>query len=163
MNNSSVERLLDDCSSELDHLKTLVDEHGPASAIVPFLNKYAVIRACGSIEQSFKTIIADFCSARSKRQVKRFLNKRVREASSNPSYKNMCQYLKEFDEAWWNAFKGKLDTDPAKVQRMSSLSSLVDARNEFAHGGSPGASINDVRDYFDHARKIVEYMDEVVA
>jgi hypothetical protein len=162
MNNSVVEQLLNSCATELDHVKALVTAHGVTSSISPYLTKYAIIRASGVIEQSFKTIIADYCSHRSKKQIKRYVNLKVRDASSNPSYNNICKCLKEFDEDWHSSFKIRIDGDPQKTQIMSSLTSLVEARNDFAHGGNPGSSINDIRNYFDHARQIIEHMDLVV-
>ena len=162
MNNSFVEQLLNSCATELDHVKTLVTAHGVASAISPYLTKYAIIRACGVIEQSFKTIIADYCSSRSKKQIKRYVNLKVREASSNPSYETICRYLKDFDEDWNLLFKDRINGDVNKAQILSSLTSLVEARNDFAHGGSPGSSINDIYNYFVHARQIIEHMDQVV-
>lgn len=163
MNNSAVERMLDDCAAELDHLAVLVAAHGPASTLVPYLTKYAIIRSCGTIEQSFKTIVADYCSYKSKAQIKQFLTVRVRDSSSNPSWDNLCKLLKEFDSNWLSNFKDQVDMDADKTQLKDSLKSLVNARNDFAHGGSPSSSIGDVKSYFDHARKIIHYMDAVVA
>lgn len=163
MNNLNVQQVLDDCSTELSHVKSLVDGLGITSSIVPYLTKYALIKASGSIEQAFKTVIADFCSRRSKKQVKRFLRKRIREGSANPSYDNMCGFLDSFDKNWQVDFKAKVGSEPNKAVLLNSLQSLVDARNEFAHGGSPKASISDILDYFDHARRLIEIMDDIVS
>jgi len=112
---------------------------------------------------SFKTIIADFCSHRSKKQIKRFLTKKVREGSANPSFDNICKFLRDFDEDWKKTFKAQIDQEPNKANLLTSLQSLVDARNNFAHGGNPSASINDVLAYFNHASRIIAIMDSVVA
>lgn len=42
---------------------------------------------------------------------------------------------------------------------MTALQSLVDARNDFAHGGNPSASIGDVIIYYQHSRTVIEKMD----
>lgn len=162
MNNGVVQNDLDEGAQELDHLETLIVSLGPGSAITPYLTKYAIIKACGSIEQAYKTLIADYCAHRSKKQVKRFIRVRVRDASSNPSYSNMCKHLRDFDEDWQLTFKSRVGGDGDKTQLLTSLQSLVDARNDFAHGGNPAASIGDIRDYFEHSRRLVEYMDSVV-
>jgi len=162
MNNLDVKQELDNCWNELSHVKTLIDSLGIASAIAPYLTKYAMIRACGSVELSFKTVIADHCSHRSKKQIKRFLSRRVREGSANPSFDNICKFLHDFDEDWKKNFKSLLDIEPNKSNLLTSLQSLVDARNDFAHGGNPTASISDVLIYFSHARRIIEIMDNVV-
>ena len=162
MNNKSVEANLDDCAAELAHLEGLIVGLGPAAAPVPYLTKYSIIKACGTVEQAFKTLIADFCDRRSKPQVKRFVQVKVRDASSNPTYGKMCQYLKDFDVDWHARFTQRLDSDADKTQLLASLESLVGMRNDFAHGGNPSATIGDVVDYFRHSRQILEHMDAVI-
>lgn len=160
MNNSAVEQMLDDCSDELDQLQILAAAQGPAT---PYLTKYAIVRACGTIEQSFKTVVADHCANKSKAQVKRFLAVRVRDSSMNPSWENMCRLLRDFDEIWNADFKSVVNADSDCAQIKLSLSSLVEARNNFAHGGNPSSTIGDVRVYFDHAKRIIQYMDSIVS
>jgi len=159
MNNVEVQRLLDDCSTELSQVKTLIDGLGVASNIAPYLTKYSLIRACGTVEQAFKSIICDFCSRRGKKQVKRFIEQRVRDSSINPSYSNICKLLKEFDEDWSTHFKTSIGNSPHKDAWMTSLQSLVDVRNDFAHGGNPSASIGDVMRYYQHSRAVIEALD----
>jgi hypothetical protein len=162
MNNTSVESELDSCKSELDQINSLIGSLGLTSAITPFLSKYAVIRSCGSIETSFKSMIADNVSRRGKKQVKRFLQRRIREGSANPSFDNMCKFLFDFDEQWKNDFKAQINLDPNKSSLLTSLQSLVDARNDFAHGGNPAVTITDILRYFQDARLILEKLDQII-
>lgn len=162
MNNSSVENMLNGCDAELNDLQNTVNKLGNTSPVAPYLTKYAIIRACGTIEQAFKTIVADHCSADSKAQVREFLRVRVRESSSNPSWEQICKLLKDFDKAWNEGFKTRVNADADANQIKQSLKSLVDARNDFAHGGNPSTTIGDVKDYFDHASRIVRHLDSVV-
>lgn len=162
MNNQDVEQELNRCQSELNQVKQLIDSLGLASSISPYLTKYSIIRACGVIETSFKSIIADFCSLRSKRQVKRFISKRVREGSANPSLDNIYKFLGDFDSVWKDGLKAKINLEPNRDNLRTSIESLVSARNEFAHGGNPNVSITDILTYFQHSRRIIELLDEVV-
>ena len=162
MNNVEAQRLLDDCSNELSQVKTLIDSLGATSNIVPYLTKYSIIRACGAVEQAFKSIICDFCSSRSKKQVKRFLEQRVRDSSINPSYSNICKLLNDFDDGWLAQFKASINGAPDKAMRMTSLQSLVDARNDFAHGGNPSPSIGDVITYYQHSKVVIKILDSHV-
>lgn len=162
MNNVDVNRMLDDCSAELSHVKLLIDNSGGSSSIAPYLTKYAVIRACGSIEQAYKSIVCDFCSRQSTKQVKRFIDQRVRESSANPTYSNICKLLKAFDEDWCDQFKIKVGNAPEKDVWMMALASLVDARNIFAHGGNPSASIGDITRYFAYSKAVIEAIDSSV-
>jgi len=162
MNNADVDLQLTQCRTELDHVQTIINTFGITSPVTPYLTKYAVIRACGSIEVSFKALVADFCSKKSKKQVKRFIHMKIRKGSANPSQENIMNILNSFDENWKKNFKSNLKSDPQKQQIVVSLQSLVDARNEFAHGGSPTLSIADVLSHFDRARRVVEHVDAII-
>ncbi len=59
MNNIEVKQILDDCNEELEKIRALLIGLGDAANPTPFVKKYAVIRASGSIEIGFKQIIAD--------------------------------------------------------------------------------------------------------
>lgn len=162
MNNGDVQVLLDNCDSELAHIDTLITSIGGTNLIVPYLNKYAVIRSCGTIEVAFKTLIADYCSKRSKPQVKSFLNKRIRENSANPSYQNIINILKDFDSNWVTTFKTQMQALANYNSVQSSIQSLVDARNDFAHGGSPTLTFSDIRTYFVESKLIIVTLDAVI-
>lgn len=162
MNNADVDLQLTQCRAELDHVQTTIAALGVTSSMSPYLTNYAVIRACGSIEVSFKALVADYCSKRSKPQVKRFIHMKIRRGSANPSQKNIMDTLNLFDEVWKRNFKANLRADADRQMLLTSLQSLVDARNEFAHGGSPTLSIADVLNHFDHARRVVEHVDAVI-
>ena len=162
MNNSDVELLLTQCRSELDHVEASIVTLGVMSPVAPYLTKYAVVRACGAVEVSFKALVADFCSKRSKKQVKRYIGLKIVRSSTNPSHDKIVEMLSQFDDNWQKTFKANIGSDPNKAQLLSSLQSLVDARNEFAHGGSPTLSINDVIKHFEHARKVLEHVDTVI-
>ena len=45
---------------------------------------------------------------------------------------------------------------------MTSLQSLVDARNDFAHGGHPSTSISDLITYFTDSKEVIEVLDQIV-
>lgn len=162
MNNDTVRVLLDDCSTELAAIEVLINGLGLGSTIVPYLSKYGLIKACGTIEQAFKSVVADRCAYRARAQIKNYLTDKVRNSSSNPSFDNICKLLKSFDAGWKTAFKDAVNNHGRASSLKTSLQSLVDARNEFAHGGSPRVSIGDVRQYFQDAREVIVELDRVV-
>lgn len=163
MNNNEVLLLLDECQDDLDKVGTIIDSLGQTSSVVPYLSKYAIIKACGTIEVAYKTIIADNCSKRTKKQVKTFIDNKVRDSSHNPSYTNICNLLDEFDSDWKDNFKQQVQIHTDRDEILTSLSSLVAARNEFAHGGNPTITISDVIRYYRFCRIVIEIIDNVVA
>lgn len=162
MNNQDVLQILTECQDDLNNAKGIIASLGPTTSIVPYLTKYAIIRACGAIETSYKALVADFCSRRSKKQVQQYLNNVVKESSRNPTYSNICRLLKEFDEKWSDNFKLKIGSHPDKNNIMFSLQSLVDARNDSAHGGNPTITLQDTIIYFSYCKIAVEVMDDVI-
>lgn len=162
MNNHDVEKTLRECHDELSQIFTLIDSLGNTSNAVPHLTKYAIIKSCGTIELAYKSIIADYCSYQGKTQVKHYLTQKIRKGSFNPSYQNIIRMLKDFDDNWKRTFQQKINKDADKNKLLVSLSSLVNARNEFAHGGNPTLTMKDVMTYFSYSKKMMELLDDVV-
>lgn len=158
-----MEELLDECQQDLRRVEVIIVSLGGSSNIVPYLNNYAIIKACGTIEVAFKRIITDYCSKRSKKQVKKFLTRKVRDNSMNPSYDTICRTLGDFDRDWKSKFKDDVNAHAEKDVILTSIKSLVDARNSFAHGGHPGLSINDTISYYLKFREAIELLDTTVS
>jgi RiboL-PSP-HEPN len=163
MNNTDVKRILDDCDVDLKAVKSIIDSLGYTSNIVPYLNRYAIIKACGTVEVAFKSIITDHCSKRAKKQVKSYLSRRIRNSSSNPSSDKICELLGDFDKDWKKDFKDKLKSHSKYSSLTTSMQSLVDARNDFAHGGSPSVTIADVISYFSDFREVLVILDSIIS
>lgn len=163
MNNQDVEKILGDCQSDLNRVSSIIDSLGFGSNIVPYLTQYGVIRACGTIETAFKSIIADHLSKRSKTQVKNFLTRKIRENSMNPTYSNICSTLGDFDDEWKKIFKVEINNHNNKEVILTSIKSLVDARNDFAHGGNPKVTISDTVTYYEHFCEVIEILDVIVS
>jgi hypothetical protein len=161
MNNPTVLQNLIDCSDELQKIQESINFVGQSHSIVPFLTNYAIIKCCGTIENSFKTIIADFHNTLPQ-QAKNYIEETFYKSPMNPSQNNIHSSLEKFDPAWNLAFKTKLSLEANKSRIESSLKSLNHARNEFAHGGRPTVSFQSIFLYFNDAKRIIEILDEVV-
>jgi RiboL-PSP-HEPN len=160
MNNPDIQALVDECDNDFARIETLILALTSINPAVPYLTKYAIIKACGTLEQSFKLLISDFSCAGQSIQIKKFIDISFRESSINPSLDNIHKSLKKFDEQWNNNFKAFLDADTNISRIKSSINSLNNARNLFAHGGNPTVTFNDVKDYFEDAKKIIEYIEQ---
>ncbi|MDO6601188.1 HEPN domain-containing protein [Arenibacter palladensis] len=161
MNNSNAQESIDTCTAELQRIFHLIEGHGHMSPIVPFLTNYAIVRACGTIEFSFKTIISDLHAGHSP-QVQNYVDNTIRNSSMNPSRDNICRTLRRFDEEWNTLFKQKLNSHENSERLKNSIDSLNNARNTFAHGDSPSSSFENIRDYFNDCVTIMDILDEVV-
>lgn len=160
--NQELVDMLNDCDRELAAISGLIVGLGPLSQVNPYLSKYAVIKACGCIELVFKNHVNSVCARRTRRELKNYLRIQIVESSMNPSYDNIIKLLKKFSPAWDTNFRANLNAHPDSSRLKGSLKSLVDLRNEFAHGGSPAVTIGDAIQYFRDAREILNIIDRVV-
>lgn len=160
MNNQDVQLLVEECDSDFERIEKIIDVLTSTNPAVPYLTKYAVIKACGTLEQAFKVMISDFSCVGQSTQVKKFIDISFRESSINPNLDNIHKSLKKFDEQWNENFKNLLNQDTEIVKIKSSITSLNNARNLFAHGGNPTVTFSDVVQYFGDAKKIINYLDQ---
>lgn len=160
MNNVGARAVLDACMEELQIVSsTLVGLS--TSAVAPYLKKYCVIRASGSLEAAFKKVIADKIEEGSHEQIKNFIQLKVRATSKNPSMDAMELALAEFDPRWKQRF-GELTGLADKPRLRNALGDLVKARNRFAHGGDTDMSIDTIIQHFSDGVKVIEFLDETV-
>lgn len=161
MNNAAVKKILDDCLLELESIAALLIGIGDAAKPTPYIKKYAVIRATGSIETAFKQIIADKIDKDSHIQVKNFIKRKIRDSSCNPKLGMIENMLTEFDERWRARFDEQMALDD-KPRLKGALTYLVDARNEFAHGGNPDMDIGATISHYKDGVRVLEILDHVV-
>lgn len=155
INNLAAKDRIASCLSEFEKIRYMIEGMGAASNPVPFLTRYAIIRAAGTIEFSFKTIISDAHGETQTKQIKQFIDNKFRNSSINPSYSNICASLCSFDEEWNKKFKNIVSGIQQKNKVLDSLKSLNEARNSFAHGGAPSTSFNSIFEYFQDSLKII--------
>ena len=161
MNNKSVMKMLEECRIKLNHILAVVNTLGESASTTPYVNRYAVIRATGSIEVGFKTIIADRVDQDSHQQLKNFVEKKIRKSSANPRLEKIEEFLKEFDEHWRIRFKEKVAFSD-QLTLKNALTTLVETRNTFAHGGLEGLAISDTITYFNRGCEVLRILDETV-
>ncbi|MFO1494444.1 MAG: HEPN domain-containing protein [Lysobacterales bacterium] len=161
MNNVDVSDLLSECREELISIKALLTGIGDGARPAPYVRKYAVIRAAGSIETGFKQIIADRVDRDSHTQLRNFIARKIRNSSCNPRLEMIRSMLTEFDESWRARFDEKMALADQPVL-SGALTELVKARNSFAHGGAGELPIDKTIECFDHGCTVLSILDETV-
>lgn len=155
--NDDEKRILDDCDLEIKNIKTWI-ENNKLDSNVKFLVAYAVIKTSGSIELVFKSMINTFLSQNCIDETKVFLTKNIIDSSANPSPGIIEKYLEQFDSHRKERFSDLLNGS----QDKGNLKSLVNLRNDIAHGRTINSSINVVESYFESGKKILETLEEVI-
>ncbi len=147
---------IQDCQSELTNIKNFIS-NDPLGSMVRYLVSYSVIKSCGTIEIVFKDIIYNHLIKNANQEAIAYFSKNIKESSSNPKIDNICSLLKQINVNWNTSFKSKA-TDIDK----QSLNSLVELRNQLAHGNSITSSIDDVITYFTCGCNILQVLDSIV-
>jgi hypothetical protein len=107
-----------------------------------------------------KNLIADKVDAGVSQEIKNYIELNVRESSTNPKTGNISNLLGSFSSLQWKA-----DFDEQIKQHTTektSLNTLVQLRNDFAHGLSPNTTINTTIRYFTDSRIIVDIVDGII-
>ena len=123
-----------------------------------YLIAYSVIKASGSIEVVFKQIIYDYLTREAGEKTATYIEKMILDSSCNPNTGNMSNLLQNISSEW----KEQFDALVKKKKKKSKINSLVQLRNDFAHGDNITVSIDTVISYFDAAKDILNILDTVV-
>lgn len=162
LNHQEVSNILSSCTEELQNIKSIIDGLGEAAKPIPYLKKYAVVRASGAIEISFKQIVADKIDENSHERVKFFIKRKIRDSSSNPKLGNIQNLLSEFDTDWRRRFDEQISLENKQIIE-EALKELVNARNCFAHGGeSTILEIDKTISCFENGIKAIKILDTIV-
>jgi|GEM_PF-915392 len=163
MKNKEIQDALLDIGDELHEIETMILEK-PFNKGNVYHTRYAVVRACGSVESAFKQIIFDhFAESVGDEKINNYLEKSILRSSMNPRLERMRGILKQFDASWDIEFKNMLDQLEDIQKKKDSLKSLVDLRNQFAHGTPINASISSVIEYYHDALEILKCYDNSIS
>lgn len=80
----------------------------------------------------------------------------------NPTYDNICQAIKRFDENKQHCFKSAVATLANTESLKEAFSVLNRERNNVAHGINSTLSFNDMKNKFYDTIKIIEVLDSVM-
>lgn len=162
------QQMIDDCNNELADIQNKISALSPMDKEMKYLTDYALIRACGTAEVVYRSIIADYFKKYSSNQIDKYIESTIRDSSHSASYENMCKLLGKFDDLWCSNFKTNVaqhkDSSKKndKQKLILSASSLINNRHNFAHGKSTSASFAQIKEYFNDVLELIKILDFVV-
>lgn len=157
-----LQTMLDTCSEELNDIDLIIEQLNAFDKSRSYLTNYALIRAAGTAESVYRSIVADYFSRHGDARIDRFLDSAIRRGASSVTYKNMKALLKKFDEQWSQDFEDHVKSRSDHEQLVGSSNSLVSNRHAFAHGQSLSTSFSDVKKYYLDVVKLIKILDKVV-
>ena len=150
-----------DCISTMREIRGRMRKK-PFDAFNVHLIRYAVIICAGAVERAYKSIIADYVTQNASAENDRYVNTVVRNSKNNPRLQNINALLKQFNEKWNDDFNREIKVRASYNMDVQNLASLVEARNDVAHGKSVTCSLEDIIRYYLSARQLVSKLEVVL-
>lgn len=151
-----------ECTSELADIESKIDKLQPLEKTRVYFTNYALMKACGTVEFVYRSIVADFFDRSSIEQVHTYIDKNVRQGSMSATYDNMSGLLGKFDKTWRDNFKNAVHTHPDSHKLIDSANSLVNNRHLFAHGKPITATFKEINQYYSDVVILINILDSVV-
>ena len=93
--NSELRNILNECSSELDDIEQRIDQLKVFDKESKYLTCYALIKACGTAEFVYRSIIADYFAKFQDDKIDQYIDNTVRKGSMSATYDNMLKLLQK--------------------------------------------------------------------
>lgn len=159
---TELQDLINDCTSEILDIESRIQILPPLDKEIRFLTNYVLIKAAGTAEFVYKSIVADYFSTLSNHRIDTYFDSKVRNGQMSATYENMCNLLKQFDETWCKAFKKIVCAEPDGQKMIDASNSLVSNRHCFAHGKNPSATLMEIKQYYMDVVKMIGIFDTIV-
>lgn len=161
ISNANAQAIIDNCNSELDKLEKIIEVFGATHRASGFLTRYALLKCSTSLENCYKTIIADYYENQAP-TLSHYLNNMVRNATRNANLDNIHKFLKEFDHTKHLNFKDRLSNLADMDSILREFKELAKARNDLAHDSSMTMSFNEIKTKYISSVRIMEELDETM-
>ena len=148
---------IDECRIELESIEQFIIAN-PMDSNCPYLISYSVIRGCGTIEKVLKDIFFQHLTKNANNEAKNYFEKNILESSWNPSCGQIQRVLDIINPTWSNQFQTTTNGSKDKMD----LNSLVNLRNDFAHGQKITASISNILGYYSGGCNILNSLTSII-
>ena len=118
------------------------------------LEKFACVLVCGYIEVSIREILQEYTRTRASVEVGKYVNSQL-EWFRNPNMERILQLVGAFSEEWRESLESETQ-GRIKLQ----VDSLVNHRNQIAHGRDVRISHTKLKEYYQSAQAVVELVEE---
>ena len=154
--------MLDECTAELNDIEARINALPSLDKGIKYFTNYALIKACGTVEFVYRSIVADHFSQLSNSRIDTYLDTTIRQGSNSATYDNMKKILNKFDAQWGKNFQTAVNGNPKGQQFIGASNSLVTNRHNFAHGRVPTATFLEIKQYYTDVVSLVQIFDSIV-
>jgi hypothetical protein len=118
--------------------------------------RYLCILASGFVEESVRILLSDYVQKRADTTISRYVNAQL-DGFQNPKAGKILDLLRAFDIAWAESVEQFLGDE-----RKDAIDSIVNNRHQIAHGRNVGISYVTIKNYYEKAVEVVEFIEKTL-
>lgn len=103
-----------------------------------------------------KYILIDYIEGRSSREIVNYITKRL-DRFTNPKYSAIAQLVGLFNRDWAKKLENDFDS-----RYKTTINSVVNLRNQLAHGENTPVSLPQIREYYADVKRFVALLHDVI-
>lgn len=116
--------------------------------------RYLCILSYGYIEASVHIIITDYCEEKSNHHIASYVKSEIKRFQ-NLNMGKTLDLLAKFNPLWASNIENRVD-----AELKDSIDSIVNLRNQIAHGANVSTTYISIKIYYQNAIKVIKIIDE---
>lgn len=145
---------------KVDNILEVIADLGETSIEVQdLLTRGLLVVICGEFEKKLRSVIAARCGSIDDESVGRFVSHYTNTVIRSSRIEDIKAVAARFGAHHKAEFRRRLERDR---QAEEMYGSIVSNRNDAAHGGDVGATIDDVREYYVKAHVVLDHFAEAL-
>lgn len=124
-----------------------------------FLAIYLAVLASGVYEDVIETLFSSYAAKNGNPQIQNFFRETLNKTFRNPDSGKVKEFLNRVDTDWGAKFDGILRAGGGTT---SGMDSIVNNKNQIAHGGMSSATVADVEKFHAQALAVLDAVEQVM-
>jgi hypothetical protein len=142
--------------ARIENLLKRADEAGLDDELRSSLSRYACVLTSGYVEEGVRQVLRVWCGTKAHPTIDAYVNRQL-QWFYNAKTGKILELLSHFSDTWRQQFDAVL-TD----EERDAIDSVVNNKNQIAHGKDVGLSSEPMKRYFKACRSAVAKMNKVV-
>lgn len=142
--------------ARIDNVLKRAYEAGLDQEMRSSLARYACVLTSGYLEESIRSVIGAWCRDKSHPNIHTYVGRQL-DWFLNPRCGKILDLLSHFSKVWHDDFLALLSDE-----EKAAIDSVVNNRNQIAHGRNVGLSPEPMTRYFKYCRSAVRKLDFII-
>jgi hypothetical protein len=131
------------------------DENSNDDEISSFLAQYLCVLCSGFLEDSIRIIYGNFAEEHGSHQHVTAYVKKQLKFFQNAKYDDILKLTYIFSHEWGENFENFVDEE-----MKTSINTIVNNKNQLAHGQSSGVTYSQMKKYFNNLLKVLDFLEK---